>query len=361
MNADDSIRAALLTAPAPGAIAVIRVVGMNAWIAIADSFRPAKGGLNWELTPNRPTLISIVDGDETVDEALVVRRIDGGLDDIELSVHGGLGVTRRMLELLQEHRVTITRAEELPSRGANQPIEADVDRALLACESRRLTQFLLAQRALLPAYLDRARLLSPDERQAYEARTRVAIRLVAGMRVAIVGPPNAGKSTLANALIGRDRIIVADMPGTTRDWVSETALVDGWPITLTDTAGIRETTDEIEAEAIRRGKEQAAAADATIVVLDGTRDADENLRIVNELMYKVVFSFPAVVVINKSDAMSAEGLAQTMTALRGAVAISARSGTGLDKLRQEITIMLGLDALSGQKPSGFLPAHLVAE
>jgi len=357
MNADSSIRAALLTAPVPGAIAVIRIVGVSAWTTIEETLKRGQS----QIPVGRPTLVSIVDGDETVDEALVVRRIAGDVDEIELSVHGGVGVTRRVLDLLQKRVVSIAQADELPPHGPIHPVEADVDRALLTSESRRLTQFLLAQRSMLPAFLDRADQLSDGEHSAYQARTRVAIRLLAGMRVAIVGPPNAGKSTLANAFIGRDRVIVADVPGTTRDWVSETALIDGWPITLTDTAGIRETTDAIEAEAIRRGKEQAAAADAAMIVLDGTRDAEENLRTVIALMNSVVRSCPALVVLNKSDAITPETLASARRLLRGAVAISARNGEGLDRLGREIAIMLGLDALSAQAPSGFSTTHFLKE
>lgn len=360
MNADGSIRAALLTAPVPGAIAVVRIVGADAWRVVSTLLRRNHVGIE-NIEVARPTLVSIVDGDETLDEALVLRRNRAGFDDIELSVHGGVGVTQRVLGLLQARGITVTRSDELPPPWSIHPIEADVDLALLSCESRRLTQFLLSQRGMLSTFLDHLHRAPEDERSAYQIRTRVAMRLVAGLRVAIVGPPNAGKSTLANALIGRDRIIVADVPGTTRDWVSEIAIVDGWPITLIDTAGIRETTDAIEAEAIRRGTKQAAAADATLVVVDGLRDAQENLRTVNGLMSRVVQSYPALVVVNKSDAMTPDALAHAMSVLRGAMAISARDGGGLDQLRRSIAVMLGLDALDAESSTGFLASHLLPQ
>src|SRR6185503_2714425 len=90
-------------------------------------------------------------------------------------------------------------------------------------------------------------------------------------RVAIVGEANVGKSTLANQLFAQERSITADLPGTTRDWVGEVANVDGLPVTLVDTPGVRETADEVEREAIARSGEQVAAADLILLVLDATR------------------------------------------------------------------------------------------
>ncbi len=93
-------------------------------------------------------------------------------------------------------------------------------------------------------------------------------RLRDGLHAVIVGPPNAGKSSLLNALAGSDRAIVADLPGTTRDLLQETIRVDGVELTLVDTAGLREEGDAIEREGMRRARAELARADAALVVLD---------------------------------------------------------------------------------------------
>ena len=113
--------------------------------------------------------------------------------------------------------------------------------------------------------------------------------------MAIVGPANAGKSTLANRLLLQDRSIVADLPGTTRDWVGETANLDGLPVMLIDTPGIRETDDPIERAAIQRSIPAIDSADLVILVLDATRPlAPEQQPLLDR--------FPrAIRVVNKSD------------------------------------------------------------
>lgn len=362
MNAVAPMRAVLLTPALPGAIAVIRFTGAGAWSVLAPLLRKPRGDELFTLVPGRPSLVRIVDGAETVDEALVVRRDIGGLDDIELSVHGGVGVTQRVLSLLAASGAAIVASNALPDRATVHPIEADVDRALLVCESRRLTQFLLAQRTMLPGFLEGANTLSETERDAYERRTRVAMKLVAGIRVVLVGPPNAGKSTLANALIGRDRVIIADRPGTTRDWVSETALIDGWPVMLTDTAGIRETTDAIEAEAIRRGREQAGLADLIVVLLDATRPVEENVEAVTTVVRNHDLKIARLIVINKCDAATPDVVIALQTVLPDAISISisARDRLGLGVLAREVVAAIGLDQLDARLPTGFLASHLLS-
>ena len=95
-------------------------------------------------------------------------------------------------------------------------------------------------------------------------------RLRRGVEIAIIGPPNAGKSSLLNALAEREAAIVSDIPGTTRDVVEVRLILEGVPVTLADTAGLRETADRIEAEGVRRALARAEEADLTLVVLDGT-------------------------------------------------------------------------------------------
>ncbi|MFO0348491.1 MAG: GTPase, partial [Alphaproteobacteria bacterium] len=149
-----------------------------------------------------------------------------------------------------------------------------------------------------------------------------AERLREGVAVAILGAPNAGKSSLLNALAGREAAIVSARAGTTRDIVEVALDLDGVPVLLADTAGLRETADEIEAEGVRRALARAEAADLRLAVFAADAPPDAATA--------ALVSRPGtIVVVNKLD------LAPSLMA--GAVAVSARSGEGLDRLRAALS------------------------
>lgn len=146
-----------------------------------------------------------------------------------------------------------------------------------------------------------------------------------GVTVAIVGPPNAGKSSLLNALLGEDRAIVSEIPGTTRDTIEESIVVDGVPVRLVDTAGIRSHADRLETEGIERTRRALDGARIALVVLDGSRPLDAE-------GYDVLAATKGrehIVFINKADL-------GTQIALQGAVVGSAFERASLDALRSAI-------------------------
>ncbi len=173
-----------------------------------------------------------------------------------------------------------------------------------------------------------------------------------GLQVAIVGPPNVGKSSLFNALVGASRAIVADVPGTTRDLISETVDLDGLRVTLVDTAGLRETVDVVESEGVSRSRGAADVADLTLFVCDASDPSSIG-------SWDLVQSWdPAsaglaqswdpdlaglhkrtLIVANKSDLPRAWSRAD-------AVNVSATTGAGLDDLRQRIAAALDVDLLA---------------
>jgi tRNA modification GTPase len=155
-----------------------------------------------------------------------------------------------------------------------------------------------------------------------------------GIQVAITGRPNAGKSSLLNALLGTERAIVTPLPGTTRDVIEEAVDFDGVPVVLRDTAGLRESPDEVERIGVERAREVAQKADVVLHVIDGSVPAIPSMR---EIVCK-----KTIIVINKVDlprALPPDGLA--CFAQHPVVEISAVAGTGLDTLRQ--TILAGFD------------------
>lgn len=142
-----------------------------------------------------------------------------------------------------------------------------------------------------------------------------------GLQLAIVGRPNVGKSSLFNRLLEQDRAIVTDKPGTTRDSISETAAIEGIPVKLVDTAGIRDSTDEVESLGIGRSYQAMADADVTLVVIDGSAPmTDEDQRIISRVSGRMVLA------ANKSD----------LGSMAPGIAVSALTGQGIEQLRRAI-------------------------
>lgn len=347
-NASAPTRTALLTADAPGAIAVVALAGPHAAEMLRLAVRPKHAAASAPLPDNRLAHVLVLDDSETLDDALAVTWDEGRR--AELHLHGGRWITRRVLARLVKLGAIRVSADDWAAADAADETEREIDAALLHAVTRRMTEWLLAQRAILPNFLNRGpdQSLSTDERAALAARAAAATRLLRGIRVAIVGPPNAGKSTLANRLVGHERVITSHVPGTTRDWVAETAGVGGWPVTLTDTAGLRATADPIEQEAIRRGLQVVRAADVVLVVLDGSRPAADVLRDCDEVSARLDAAMPRIVVLNKSDLRP-----PPIAALPDALPLSAKTGDGLPDLQARLLDRLGLARLRDDLPTPF--------
>ena len=161
--------------------------------------------------------------------------------------------------------------------------------------------------------------------RSYEAGRR----LRDGATVVIAGVANVGKSRLLNRLAGEERAIVTETPGTTRDYLHADVQIAGVPVTLVDTAGLRETADPVEREGVRRSREIAGSADLVLFVLDGSRPAAAEDR----AAYEEVSPLPHLVLLNKSDLAAAEeGGGFAGPGKRGAVRLSAKTGEGIGDL-----------------------------
>ena len=162
-----------------------------------------------------------------------------------------------------------------------------------------------------------------------------------GLTLAIVGRPNAGKSSLFNRLVERDRAIVTATPGTTRDTVSERISLDGIPLELVDTAGLREAHEEVEQMGIVRSREALADAALVLIVLDATQQLNDEER----TLLANVQGRPALVAVNKSDLAAAASPANALNGL-SAVATSALTGEGIPALREQILALASGGAAS---------------
>ncbi|PSB39550.1 tRNA uridine-5-carboxymethylaminomethyl(34) synthesis GTPase MnmE [Aphanothece cf. minutissima CCALA 015] len=370
--------AAIATAVAAGAgsVAIVRLSGPQAE-AIGRRLFVAPGAQAWES--HRVLYGHVVDpaDGQRVDEALLLPmrapRSFTREDVVEFHCHGGLVAVRRVLELVLaagarlagpgefsqraflNGRLDLTRAEAIAemiaarSQRAAELAMAGLDGGL----QRRISglrERLLDQLAELEARVDFEEDLPPldgtlvraeleavrDELERLVAESRQGELLREGLRVAIVGRPNVGKSSLLNLLSRRERAIVTDLPGTTRDLLESDLVLDGVPLTLLDTAGIRATDDRVERLGIERSRQALAGADAVLLLFDllaGWTAADQ------ELMDLVPEGVPLLLVGNKSDALP-PGAASTGVPPDGPlVTISALTGAGRDDL---VAALLGL-------------------
>jgi tRNA modification GTPase len=309
--------AILLTAPGSAAIAVVRIKGpLVSGFLRAHFSKPARIG--------RCVHGDLHDGGRVIDDVVVVLIDDTTAD---LNLHGGPWVVRSTLDLAARDGFVVQDSAKLPL-----PHEATDGQTLL--EQEVLSHLPLARTELgvrvLLAQVDAWTTLKSSSSPSREVIERILAdrtldSLLHPPRVAIIGPANVGKSTLANQLFARERSITADVPGTTRDWVGEIANVDGLPVMLLDTPGLRETENRIEYAAIERSREEIQRADLIVLVIDASRPLEgEQAALLDE--------YPnAIRVINKIDRPAGWNVA----ALGGLPSI-AITGEGIDALRRAV-------------------------
>jgi len=360
--------AAISTAFGEAAIAVLRLSGGRA-VEIADAvFRSKKRA--GELPPRVAQFGSIFDNETRLDDVLLtVFRAPAsytGEDVVEISCHGGVLVSRRILEVLLRagarsaepgeftqraflnRKLDLTQAEavmdvisaqtDLALRAANEQLEGRLGRRI-----RELRAAVLDTLAQVEAYIDFPEEdISPETGAALRGRIEGTIGEVGallatagqgkvlreGLRTVIFGAPNVGKSSLLNRLLGYERAIVSHHPGTTRDVLEETINVRGIPVRLTDTAGIRDSSCELEQAGMERTRQAMERADLVLHIVEAPRAPQEQF---DGEVESVTASPRTLLLLNKCDLGEHVGWGGV-----DAVRISCASGEGMDALTAAI-------------------------
>lgn len=297
--------ARVLTPSGRGAIAVIQVVGPNAIDAVSDCFHSAVRC----FSESRFDSLRFGRWENEFGEELVVVRL--AEQEVEIHCHGGSAASEAILKSLSSRGVRTEETEFGSQSTKRTSLQVDALEALLAAPTEKVAACLFDQ---FEGALDEAIELILHSIQANEYSVAVSKIekllswkhhgrvLTQPWRVVLAGPPNVGKSSLLNALVGYERAIVFDQPGTTRDVVTTTTAIDGWPIQLSDTAGLRETDEPIEAAGVQLARETLLTSDLVLILIEatqiGTAEANQFIDALNEHLSDAT---PRILVASKSD------------------------------------------------------------
>ncbi len=331
--------AAIATAPGEGGIGIVKISGMKSVDILKSVFRYKSGGRILEIQERRMVYGDIVSEDGIIDEAMVVcmkaPHTYTGEDVVEIQCHGSIISLRRILSLVISRGAVLAQRGEFTKRAflngrldlsqaeaVIDVVRARSDRGYDSAVSQlqgslstvigdirgKLADLLAEvvahieypeedfEELTYASIISRLNEISASVKKlADSADTGRAIR--DGLKISIVGKPNVGKSSLMNSILKVDRAIVTDIPGTTRDLIEEFASIEGIPVRIIDTAGIRATDDSIEKIGIEKSREAISSSDLVLMMLDSSASLeDEDLQILSLLEGKKY-----IIILNKCD------------------------------------------------------------
>lgn len=382
---DDTI-VALSTPPGKGAIAIVRMSGSRALAILNEIFSPLLAEDH-----NRKAVTGSIhhrDSQKVIDECVVTYyqspRSYTGEDVIEISCHcnpiiidqiiqqtvsGGARVAQPgefTKRAFLNHKMDLSQAEAVAA------VIAAKTRAGLACSLRQLDgsfsqliteiqQEILNLASLIEVNLD----FNEEDLQVYEkpeilSRAQEVVNkidkllhtydygrlLKEGVKLLLLGKPNVGKSSLLNVLVEKERAIVSELPGTTRDYIEEFTQIEGFPIQIVDTAGIRETLDMIEEMGVKRALKHIESSDLILAIFEIHRPLDaDDLHLIEYLNRYVQKKVPFLVILNKSDLGTDHHTIESLKELRSPIVeVSARNGRNIELLKQQIKNSLLIDS-----------------
>lgn len=378
---------AISTAPGIGGIGIVRMSGENAFVILNKIFRPKK---EFNINTVKGYTIKygyIVNGDEVIDEVLVsfFKAPNSYTTEnlCEISSHGGVYVVRKILETCLSNGASLAEPGEFTKRAflngrmdlsqaeavidvINATTEKEAKTSInqlegvLSKEIKEIRELLMSVMVEIEVSIDYPEydVEEVTNNKAYDILVNVYEKLDKllksfengkiiknGIKVAIIGKPNAGKSSLLNSILKEERAIVTDIEGTTRDTIEESITVSGIPIHIIDTAGIRNASNEVEKIGIEKSKKMAEEADLVIAIFDVSKELDsEDEEIIDLLKDKT-----SIIVFNKIDLNIAKINKKAVENKLGnveIVEISAKENTGIDKIYEQITNKFELNEIN---------------
>ena len=371
--------AAIATAPGAGAIAIIRLSGPDAIDFFSNHFSPYSKSILSELPSHTIHLGDVHFGDRVIDQALVsifrAPRSYTGENVVEISCHGSTYIQQTLLRaLVSTNRCRLAEPGEFTRRaflnGKMSLTAAEAVADLIASESEAAHEIALRQMrggfsnelaqvreqlihlaSMIELELDFSgedvSFASRDELKRLLTNLKATLKtlldsfaygnaLKNGVGVALLGAPNAGKSTLLNALLNEERAIVSEIAGTTRDTVEDRLTIDGVLFRFIDTAGIRETNDRIEKLGIERSIESAKKAEIVLILIDSQTATSSYINELSALLLKhTIDSNRCILVFNKSDLSAIDH--QIIPKEFEYIELSAKEKIAIDQLRNRLT------------------------
>lgn len=373
--------AAISTAQGQGGIGVIRVSGEDSFTIVDKIFKSVSGKKIMDIKGYTALFGHIYNNEEVLDEAVVLKYVAPksftGENVVEISCHGGMYITKEVLNAVIMSGASLAEPGEFTKRaylnGKMDLTEAEsvmdiisaksksaaraalfVKDGALFKKSQQVKQLLLDKAAHLSAWADYPEEDIPEVTEdsimeAIEESISILEKLLStydmgqvvkeGIDTVIVGRPNAGKSTLMNLLVGREKSIVTNIAGTTRDVVEDTVLVGNVMLKLSDTAGIRDTDNEIEKIGVQKTFDKINGAGLVIALFDNNEELNsEDIDLINK-----VKDMPCIAVINKIDLEDKVDKKYITNNIKNVVYISAKQQDNIDELKNMIEKIAGTE------------------
>ncbi len=344
-----SIFAAVMTDEGTGAISTVQLYGKNAKSVIKKIFIPA-GGKERKLEAGVILLGHIIDGEQTIDQVTVGYE---GAESFAINCHGNPLIVEEIMRILGENSVELVTTEELlrevlsDQKGLSTiAIEAKLSlpKAKTLAGSKIITnQIESGLNKKVKEWLSDIDSLGLDELKDQAKRilddSAKARLIIYGCRVVLAGPANSGKSTLLNCLCGREKAIVTDIKGTTRDWVSGRCQIDPVALELIDTAGLaEELTSGVDKKAQEKSAEMLQSCDLVLLVLDNNQSVEQ---LEKKLLEKIAGK-KVLCVLNKADLEGKFDTAGLPRELADCAQISAKFEAGIEDLKQKVLEICGV-------------------